>query len=134
MDIQKYYTSPDFLWDKALKEWDSRGKELAVELLRGDALIPAAARLFLADFLDGKLKTPRGRPKKQAEASETMKAASIRTLIKDDFETELNNQQKNSKVGDFPKDIALDEVATLWNMTPDQVSHIVYPRKGKKIK
>lgn len=124
-------------WQTAIADWRSGDPSLLFFLLRGGSSIPDFARCFLADALEGKEKRPRKRP--PSPRYRPLSDFGRESLILMDYQrlhslyTLQNTLREPGEVsGGTPKEKALEAVAAKYNTTPDKVSHIVHPRRGKK--
>jgi hypothetical protein len=130
-------------WREAIEYWQNGDQSVLLFLLRRKTIseIPEAARVFLADVIEGKIKRPRKRPPKPRHQPlsivgpklwleyEIKRYYKFRHAIHAALAREGGRDERTQQT---PKEKALEDVAERFGGTPDQASHIIHPRRGKK--
>jgi hypothetical protein len=104
--------------------------------LRRDEQVPYEVRVFLADYLDGKIKKPRGRPRASVveELFSNVGASMIyRTFVEENRAAKARGEH----LGDTPSELALvqttEHLRTVGHhMEPETIRDAVYPRRRRK--
>lgn len=124
------------MWRIAIDRWRYGDGEAVVEMLRDDRPVPAFAREWLAGLVDGSVKRPRGRPVNPYTLEYRHKrlvdicVATWFKLAREEIEEQSMGQPNNGERGRMSAtEAALDKTAEKFEMTVDQVSRIVFPRR-----